>query len=332
MKKSKKLEISENVIQGNDISRAFYKMDVNEQRLATFAMYKLEKLENILEVSAKLCAGIKPKIKLDDYKAHFSVSEMCQIMHLDYNEQTAQNYKKSLLSLPQRIVKINDNKHLKSLPLVIYSDWNKETQEIEIVFNPYFFTSIFDALNYSKANLEIFGQLKYHASQRLYFYLLSFRNMSGKYTNPNGIWQINTTLSELRKMFNLNTNEIARNSDFVQRYIKKSCMEINKYNFEFTVDYEVSGRPISNIKFICCEKMNLKKLPSNENKKMREKAIDINNEKKEMEYLKNRYPEDWKRFLNEELQQVYFDFGSEEINLEIRQHEVVKRIKEKYHL
>lgn len=327
----KQNEISENVIQGNQISRAFYKMDVNEQRLITFAMYNLEKTRevfgNVIDSSTKKTT----KIYLENYTAHFSIKKMCDVMGIEYNEQTQQNYKKALLKLPSRILKIDNEIKSKSLPFVILTEWDKEQQEVQLVFNPYFFNAIFNALNYSKINMQIFGALKKHASQRLYFYLLSYRNMCGKYNNQSGIWEINTTVSELRNMFLLKDGEISRTASFVERYIKNPVAEINQHNFEFTVDYKTSGKPTKNVTFICCEKLNLKQLPPNENKKMREKAIEINNEKKLMQKYKERYANEWAILLKEKINTQFLDFNfSEEVKLEMIEFDIFKELKRRH--
>lgn len=331
MPEKKKNEVSENVIQGNSISRAFYKMDVNEQRLATFSMYKLEKVEHILGIATNMATGKQTTLKVDDYIARFSVQEMCDVMGLEYNDDTKHNFQKSLDKLPSRTMTIDDEKCRETLPFIIRSKWNKQNQEVEITFNPYFFTAIFDALHYSKGNLQIFGALKKHASQRLYFYLLSYRNMQSKYSNPDGIWEIKTTIKELRKMFNLKDDEIARNNDFVRRYIKETCAEINKHNFEFSVDYKTSGKPTTDVVFTCCEKLNLKQLPPNDCTSMRQDAIEINNEKKLIQKYKQKYADEWQEVLKEKMQTQFFDFGfTEESKMQMIEHDVLKELQERH--
>lgn len=327
----KQNEITENVIQGNQISRAFYKMDVNEQRLATFSMFKLEKVEHILGDAINLKTGEKTTLCFNDYKAVFELQEMCEVFGIEYNDDSKHNFQKYLKSLPSRTITIDDDEHTETAPFVIHSKWDKKTQKVEITFNPYFFTSIFDALNYSKGNLKVFGALKKHASQRLYFYLLSYRNMCGKYTNPNGIWEIKTTVPELRKMFALKDGEVARTNSFVERYIKNPIAEINQHNFEFSVDFKTRGKPTNEIIFTCCEKLNLKELTKNDSKKMRQDIIDVNNERKEMAHFKIKYAEEWATILKEEMQSQFFDLGfSEADKLEMIENRVYLELKRRH--
>lgn len=295
--------VANNVVQGNKISRASYDFDVNQQKIASFAMFKLNNIYGILDA----IKNDDPKLKLSDFQARFTVKEMCEVMDIDFNQFTTSNFIKVLDDLHKRECILTEGKRRKKFPLIIYSDFDKDDKKIVIVFNPYFFKEVFDPFCYSKGNLVVIGKFKRKASQRLYFYLLSYRNMVGKkeWGNPKDTWIISTTVSALRIMYGLPEDKIVRTNNFIYEYVKKAVDEINEFNFEFSVTYETKkkGRFLSEIIFTCVNTLNLIKLSKKDVQQKNYEKIELNNETKEIAYFKKMYPDEWNTLYKDEIAQ-----------------------------
>jgi hypothetical protein len=300
MEKEKKL-VSENVIQGNKISRASYNLETNEQQLATFAMFKINKVYQILNNVKDL----EKRTKLSDYKASFTTLELCKTLGINHTKNSNAIYTKTLDGLSKKICKLTEGNKKKWLPLIIYSEFNKDTKQIEIVFNPYFFKEIFDPEKYSKGNLKVFGSLTQSASQRLYFFLLSYKNMKGRYQNKKEEWKIEIKINELREMYNIPKDKITRTNNLIFNYVKKPVEEINEKNFEFSITYETvkKGRSIDSVIFTCVNLV--KQIPLNpaDTQIFDNEKIELNNEANEIAYFKKTYRDEWNTLYQDEIAQ-----------------------------
>lgn len=300
MEKEKNL-VSENVIQGNKISRASYNLETNEQQLATFAMFKINKVYQILNNVKDL----EKRTKLSDYKASFTTLELCKTLGIDHTKNSNAIYTKTLDGLSKKICKLTEGNKKKWLPLIIYSEFNKDTKQIEIVFNPYFFKEIFDPERYSKGNLKVFGSLTQSASQRLYFFLLSYKNMKGRYQNKKEEWKIKIKINELREMYNIPKDKITRTNNLIFNYVKKPVEEINKNNFEFSITYETvkKGRSIDSVIFTCVNLVKQIPLTPADTQIFDNEKIAINNEASEIAYFKKTYRDEWNTLYQDEIAQ-----------------------------
>lgn len=300
MEKEKNL-VSENVIQGNKISRASYNLETNEQQLVTFAMFKINKIYQILNNVKDL----DKRMKLSDYKASFTTLELCKTLGIDHTKNSNAIYTKTLDGLSKKICKLTEGNKKKWLPLIIYSEFNKDTKQIEIVFNPYFFKEIFDPERYSKGNLKVFGSLTQSASQRLYFFLLSYKNMKGRYQNKKEEWKIEIKINELREMYNIPKDKITRTNNLIFNYVKKPVEEINENNFEFSITYETvkKGRSIDSVIFTCTSLVKQIPLTPADTQEFDNEKIELNNEAKEIAYFKKTYRDEWNTLYQDEIAQ-----------------------------
>lgn len=298
---NEKTLVSDNVIQGNKISRASYNLNTNEQQLATFAIFKINK-------SFKILNNIKDldkKTKLSDYKASFTTMELCKTLGINHTKNSNAIYTKTLDGLSKKICKLTEGKKKKWLPLIIYSEFNEDTKEIEIVFNPYFFKEIFDPEKYSKGNLKVFGSFTKSASQRLYFFLLSYKNMKGKWGNPKDVWIMKITINQLRELYGIPDDKITRTNNLILNYVKTPVEEINENNFEFSITYETvkKGRSIDSVIFTCTNIVKQIPLTPADTQVFDNDKIAINNEANEIAYFKKTYRDEWNTLYKDELAQ-----------------------------
>lgn len=298
---NEKTLVSDNVIQGNKISRASYSLETNEQQLAIYAMFKINKSYQILNNIKDL----DKKIKLSDFKASFTIMELCKTLGINHTKNSNAVYNKTLDGLSKKTCKLTEGKKKKWLPLIIYSEFNEETREVEIVFNPYFFKEIFDPEKYSKGNLKVFGSFKKSASQRLYFFLLSYKNMKGKWGNPKDIWVVKITINQLRELYGIPEDKVTRTNNLILNYVKSPVEEINKNNFEFSIDYETvkKGKSIDSVIFTCTNIVKQIPLTPADTQVFDNDKIAINNEANEIEYFQKTFPKQWNTIFEEEMAQ-----------------------------
>lgn len=296
-----KNSVSENVNQGNKVSRGIYKMDSLQQNLTYFALYKLEKAQDIIAKELVKFGdeeGAK-KVDLQNYEASFTLKEMCEIMGIKYNIEKLQNYKKCISEMAKLIIKVIDEKKIVVFPLFSKIEYEKESTNFKIMFNPEALFYLTYRKNYSTANMRIIGEISENAkdnyAQRLYFYLLSFRGMKGEkyHQKDDSTWTVTTTPTELKTMLQTEKDENQRTDSFT-RMIKQRVARINKHNFEFSIEVATEGRPLERIIFTCHENEDIirKRLP--DGRKGRYETIAFNNEQKEMAYYKKRHAAEWK--------------------------------------
>lgn len=283
-------EISENIQQGNEISRAIYKMSAEQQTLVYFALFKIEKQFNPVNFLLSQDENKKDEINYNDFVARFDIYEMCQVMGINFHRELKARYLNELNEITKIVFKLKDGKLTKWFPFFSYAEYDKEDGLVKIIFNPFFFREVFGK-RYSLGNMKILGQLrKNHMAQRLYFYLLSFKNMQGeKYHQKDGQWQIKLLVSELKTMLCIE-NKFSRN-DSLKRAVDAAVDLINSANFEFDTAVEFNGKPFNEIVFTCTNKIKTKKLPQEKN--MRYEAIATNNEQKLIAHYRKRYADLW---------------------------------------
>lgn len=300
MEKQQKI-VANNVIQGNKISRASYDLDVNQQKMASFAMFKINNIYGILNQ----IKNNDKKLKYSDFQAKFTAKEMCDVMGINYNKFTTANYIKVLEGLHKKDCKLTEGKKRKTFPLIVYSEFDTETKKIVIEFNPYFFKEIFDPNFYSKGNLVVIGKFKKKASQRLYFFLLSYKNMMGKWKNKKDTWVVETTINALRIMYDIPDDKVKRTDNFMTEYVKKAVDEINEFNFEFSVTYETrkKGRVLNDIIFTCTNLVKQIPLTPADTQEFDNEKIELNNEAKEIAYFKKTYRDEWNTLYQDEIAQ-----------------------------
>lgn len=305
--KSGNSEISDNLQQGNEISRAIYKMSAEQQTLVYFALFKIEKQFNPVKFLENYDPETKESINYNDFVAKFDIYEMCQVMGINFHRELKARYLNELNEITKLVFKLREGKITKWFPFFSYAEYDKEDGLVKIVFNPFFFREVFGK-RYSLGNMKILGQIrKNHMAQRLYFYLLSFKNMQGeKYHQQEGQWQIKLLVSELKTMLCIE-DKFPRN-DSLKRAINIAVDVINTANFEFDTETEFFGKPFNEIVFTCTNKLKLKKLPQEKNS--RYETIAANNQQKLIALYKKKHEDEWEAKKTEiKKSEPSFNFG-----------------------
>jgi hypothetical protein len=323
--------------QGNDLVKAFFKMNSEQTNIFYYAISKMETVFDPIRFLEHYNEK-EQKVDFKDFVAKFSMTEMLNSMDLPNSETLRKTYLRVIKDMSHVVVKLENQRHKKYMPLFSLVDIDKETNEIEVIFNPIFFENVFSS-RYTNGQLKILGQLSKGArtnyAQRLYFYLTMYRNTQGQkqYHNdePNS-WTVEMTEEYFRDLVQMEKEKNPRKDAF-RRCINGLISKINKINFEFStsVSYTYGTNKMT---FLCTENMNLKKLEKDENTEMRIQKLAINKEQEDIKYFRKKYSEEFEKEYQNQLKNEVLDFGTSNKNLrnEIAEFEAYKIIKERYSL
>jgi hypothetical protein len=323
--------------QGNDLVKAFFKMNSEQTNIFYYAISKMETVFDPIRFLEHYNEK-EQKVDFKDFVAKFSMTEMLNSMDLPNSETLRKTYLRVIKDMSHVVVKLENQRHKKYMPLFSLVDIDKDTNEIEVIFNPIFFENVFSS-RYTNGQLKILGQLSKGArtnyAQRLYFYLAMYRNTQGQkqYHNdePNS-WTVEMTEEYFRDLVQMPKDKNPRRNTF-RAMIKNVVDKINKINFEFStsVSYTYGTNKMT---FLCTENMNLKKLEKDENTEMRIQKLAINKEQEDIKYFRKKYSEEFEKEYQNQLKNEVLDFGTSNKNLrnEIAEFEAYKIIKERYSL
>lgn len=317
------------VRQGNDFVKTFYKMTAEQQNIFYYAVAVLSWNYNPFE---KYLSG-KPlsELKANTFCASFKIQDLFEKMHLPNTKNYKDVYYRNFGKLSETIIKTKNEKGKTTwTPLFSQTIWYGD--QIDIVFNPYFFNLIFEK-NYTNADLKILGQLskkaKNNYAQRLYFYLAMYRNTQGekKFHNDNkGEWKVKITEEYFRELVQMNSEENKRKDSF-RRMIKNLVTKINSCNFEFITSVDFGSYGSDEMIFTCNENLNLFKIEPNE--KNKDKLL-INQEEKEIAYYKKRYSKEWQEEEKKKLQEQFLFEMPETMKQKSIEYEIYKTLKERH--
>lgn len=325
------------VQQGNDIVKAFYKMDAEQTNLFYFAISKIEQVFDPIKYIENFDEGKKESADFTDFNAEFLLSEMFKAMDLPDTKNQRDFYVSKFLDLLKIQINIQSLNEKEFYPLYVrakvsYENSGSSDYKILITFNPLLFKKIF-ASQYTNGQLKVIGQLsknsKTNYAQRLYFYLAMFRNTQGKaqYHNENkGEWNVRMTEQYFRDLVQMPKDENTRKNNF-RAMIKKLVKKINEKNFEFVITIKFGGYGSDTMTFICNENMNLWKLSKDDSAAERAEKLEMNKTDEEAAYFRQKFPDEWNEILSEELQNNVL-FGGEEFKESLALASTLKRMKE----
>lgn len=317
------------VRQGNDFVKCFYKMSAEQQNIFYYAVAVLSWNCNPLE---KYFSG-KPlsELKANTFCASFKIQELFEKMDLPNTKNYKDVYYRNFGDLSETVIKTKNEKG-KTIWTPLFSQTVWYGDQIDIVFNPFFFDLIFEK-NYTSADLRILGQLSKNAknnyAQRLYFYLAMYRNTQGEkrfHNTEKGEWRIKITEEYFRELVQMGKNENVRRNNF-RAMIKNLVTKINSCNSEFETSVDFGGYGSSDIIFTCNENLKLWKIRQNEKNKDK---LWINAQEKEIAYFKKKYPEEWAKVHQEQTQTQLLFEANDLMKSKINDYETYKILKERH--
>jgi plasmid replication initiation protein len=165
---------------------------------------------------------------------------------------------------------------------------------------------------YAKLNLRDIGKLQSKYALRYYELMMSYSFLKGKDGNSTDCWYFERSLQELRFILEIPENVYQMTSNFRRKVVEDPIKELNAAGIGFEIKSEKikDGRNLSGIRFNCKSvpktvtgRQKSKKPSAGEQLKL----LDANpktaedREEKEGEHLKERYPDEFAAFYDEEL-------------------------------
>lgn len=157
---------------------------------------------------------------------------------------------------------------------------------------------------YAKINLRDLGQLQSKYALRLFEIAKSYESLAGKDGNESGAWYYERTVQEFRQMLGVPETAYAETRRFRQKVIEEPVKEINAagIGLEITTEGIKKGRDLSAIRLKCkktARKTQAKRgNPKNKGEGQPEFSYENpakarSREEKELEHLKELYPEEF---------------------------------------
>lgn len=337
----KNLPAKTQVQQGNDVIKAFYKMDAEQTNLFYYALTKIEQVFDPIKCLENPNGTV---FDFNDFKAQFSLSEMFKALDLPDTKNMRDLYFSKFIDLLNTKIKITEVNSKKFYPLyseatVGLDSKQRYASEICIIFNPLLFRNIFSS-RYTNGQLKVLGQLsrgsRNNYAQRLYFYLAMYRNTQGKkrYHNENeSEWEVKMTEQYFRELVQMPKNQNTRKDSF-RRTIKTAVSKINEKNFEFITSVEFGGYGSDEMIFTCNENMNLYKLGKTDTYQNRIEKLESNKQEEAIAYCKKKYADEWQEEMQKKIKtEPKFLFKmSKDFEQKALDYEVYKIISERHNL
>jgi plasmid replication initiation protein len=205
------------------------------------------------------------------------------------------------------------------------AEFNKDTGVCTMIFDQ----KLADFLRelkwlYSRINLNDLGRLQSRYAIRIFELAISYSSFQGKDGNPNNTWYFERSLEELRKIFEVAPDEYKENKEFRRNVIENPVKEINNagIGMEITTEGVKQGRNLKAIR-INCKTAPRKTTTKKGRKKRSETEVQLelpgfssknadSRQEKELEHLKELYPEEFAELYQAELSKAR-SYASDEL-------------------
>lgn len=301
------LKEHDNVLQADELSRAVYNCSMTGRKIIAFAASKLQEKE--LGDNAYFKSGA---LHLSVPCAEFKISELLKALELTKCGENYELVKKATRELRSCSVEIKeDDDEFRIWNWFQFIQYSKKKDKIELHFSDEIGWALMDLQdNYCSLDLHTVGEFKSFYAFRFYEIALSWKGMKGRKGNAPGTWWFQMTPDEIRTTFKIDENAYGgRMDNFIKKVIQIPLDELNSICNEFKIEVLriKRGRNLVAFRFDCTElKEEKKKIVKSDSKEVRHAKREINEEHDELEYFKNKYPEDYARALNEAKSQQSF--------------------------
>lgn len=296
------LKEHDNVLQADELSRAIYTCSMTARKLIAYAATRIQE-KNIDETPFWYSGKIETYVPA----AEFKISELLKALDLTKCGENYELIKKATNELRHCSVEIKeDDDEFRIWNWFQFIQYSKKKDKIELHFSNEIGWALYGLKNnYCSLDLHTIGEFKSFYAFRFYEIALSWKGMKGRKGNAPGSWWFQMTPEEIRTTFKIDDN-LYRGKDGITNFIKKVIQtplnELNSICNEFKIEVLKikRGRNLVAFRFDCTElKEEKKKIVKSDSKEVRQDKRQINEEYDELEYLKNKYPEDYARALDE---------------------------------
>ena len=295
---SKKLNTE--LLQPNQISQGLYKCSPLAKQLLAYVIADLK----IMKWS---------NLNIETYETTFKTTDFVKALGKSrIGAKQKDLIKAALVELQKSYIAIDTGKKFETFSWVTHAVFSDVDHKINIEINHHLGQALVEYKHgFTTLQLIELGRLQSFYAMRYYEIALSWIGKKGKEGNKAGCWFFEYSVEELRKTFQIGENEYSgRMTNFITKVIKNPLEEINqKTNLTVSFDKLKDGKNVVGFRFNCSEKAASVKITKDTDKMQIDEIKIINEEQAEIEYFKNRYPEEFAEALKLAEQQNTLPFG-----------------------
>jgi hypothetical protein len=285
------------VLQLNAVTRSIHSLSANAKKLSAMAMALLP-----LDLSSR--------------SSTFTFPEFCHALGVEYGGNTKKVLKDAVKECMGCVISVElPNKNWHMYTWFSKADYNDKSGVCTMTFSEELAVVLSEFKKmYAKIKLNDLGRLQSKYAIRFFEIAMSYAFMKGKNGNNPDAWYYERTIQDLRKLFDLSNDTYQETREFRKFVVEKPIHEINNagIGLEIKTESVKTGRKLTAIRFNC-KKVN-RKIPV----KRRSKKTDAttaqlelpalspktehDREAKELEHLRNRYPEEFAELYAAELE------------------------------
>lgn len=284
------------VVQSNSISRGIYSCSSTARKLIAYCILKINHYPENLNSSSY------PDIDVfHHFKSTFTISEFINRLGISKGSNTYKQVKRAVEELSTSVIQVeNTEEKYKAYTWFSSATYDKTKDLIELDFNPQIGFAILEwkeIKQFSAMNIKTIGEIQSFYALRYFEIACSWYNTKSRYGNKKNEWKFSLSVAEIKTMFKIDKDAYKdRMNNFITKVVKNPIDEINKVNKDFSMSYAkiVENHKTVGFEFTCfqAEILKIEKEDSLEEKKEKQQ---INDEALEVEYFKNKYPEQWEK-------------------------------------
>jgi len=166
---------------------------------------------------------------------------------------------------------------------------------------------------FSAMNIKTIGEIQSFYALRYFEIACSWYNSKGRYGNKKDQWKFSLSVDEIKTMFKIDKDAYKdRMNNFITKVVKNPIEELNQVNKDFQISYVKIVENHKTVGFeFTCDQIALLKIEKSDSVELKQEKEEINNDMKEVEYFRNKYPDEWEEAMTAASAQneLPFEFG-----------------------
>jgi len=294
------LKDKEIVIQSNSISRGIYDCSPLARKLIAYCIL------NINHIPESVSNPDYPDIEVfHHFKSTFSISEFINKLGITRGSNTYRQVKRAVEELSSSVISIeNTEDKYKAYTWFSSATYDKSKDLIELEFNQQIGLAILEwkeIKQFSAMNIKTIGEIQSFYALRYFEIACSWYNTRGRYGNKKDQWHFTLYVEEIKKLFVIDKDAYKdRMNNFITKVVKNPLDELNSLNKDFQMTYTkiVENHKTIGFEFTCTQ-TNILKIETSDSVEDKQEKEEVNQEAIEIDYYKNKYPEQWAAALKE---------------------------------
>jgi plasmid replication initiation protein len=298
---------------------------------------------NLSATAAKLTAMAMALLPADmsSLAVSFTFSEFCKALGYSKGGESFKLFKKAIdecmdsrISIEMVSTKSGKRKWIK-YTWFTFSELDEETGTAKMIFS----NLLADALKefrrmYSKINLKDLGELESRYAVRIFEIAVSYSSLAGKDGNKSGQWYFERDIPELRHILGVPEGAYSQTRDFRKKVIEGPIKDINEAGIGLEINTEgiKQGRETKKIRFNCTKASRTVTAADGKKSELADIELksDTQKEAKELEHLKELYPEEFAVLYEEALTKHTFISKDSQVLKLAAEGAALTKLREKY--